>query len=184
MGRRGQPPKPAHLRLAEGTDRRGRSGRLLDRSKEPVAPDGDLEPPYEFSPDVLRVWERTVADLQTMGLASPADRYTLAAYCESVALFVRASALVRESSVVVPGPHGLVVDKAIIVQRHAANTMRLFAAEFGLTPAARMRVEVDRGRVVITTRSPDNASEIRCAVGAGQPEHPLARTLFVGCFSS
>ena len=48
MGRRGPAPKPAGLRLLEGTDRRGRSGRMLDRSRESVAPDGDLEPPYEL----------------------------------------------------------------------------------------------------------------------------------------
>ena len=142
MGRRGPAPKPAGLRLLEGTDRRGRSGRRLDRSREPVAPVGEQEPPYEFSAEVLRVWEQTVTDLEEMGIASPADRYTLAAYCEAVALFERASALVRDSSIVVEGAHGLVVDKAVIVQRQAANTMRLFAQEFGLSPAGRMRIEV------------------------------------------
>jgi P27 family predicted phage terminase small subunit len=141
VGRRGPAPKPAGLRLVEGTDRRGRSGRRLDRAREPVVPVGELEPPYVMSEAALNVWKQTVADLEAMGVASPADRHQIAAYVEAVVLHERATSLVRDSSIVVQGAHGLVVDKAVIVQRQAANTMRLLAQEFGLSPSARTRVE-------------------------------------------
>jgi P27 family predicted phage terminase small subunit len=141
VGRRGPAPIPAGLRIIQGTDRRGRSGRRLDRSKEPVAPVGELEPPYEMSEAALKVWKQTVADLEEMGVASPADRHQIAAYVEAVVLHERATRLVNDSSIVVEGAHGLVVDKAVIVQRQAANTMRQLAQEFGLSPSARTRVE-------------------------------------------
>jgi phage terminase small subunit len=80
---RGRPPKPAGLRLVEGTDRKGRTGRTLDRSKEVIAPDGEITPPYPMSGLALEVWKQTVDDLEAMGVASPADRYQIAGYVES-----------------------------------------------------------------------------------------------------
>ena len=125
MGRGGPAPKPAGLRLLEGTDRRGRTGRKLDRRNEPIPTDTELgDLPYEMGEDARWIWEQTVSDLEDLGLAAACDRYLVAAYCESVALFVRSSALVRDSSIVVAGAHGLVVDKAVIVQRQTANTIR------------------------------------------------------------
>jgi P27 family predicted phage terminase small subunit len=139
---RGRPPKPAGLRLVEGTDRKGRTGRTLDRSKEVIAPDGEITPPYPMSGLALEVWKQTVDDLEAMGVASPADRYQIAGYVESAVLFQRASALVRDGELVDQGAHGQVAAKATVIQRHAALMMLRFAAEFGLTPSARMRVEV------------------------------------------
>jgi P27 family predicted phage terminase small subunit len=147
MGPRGPAPKPAALRLAEVTDCRGRTGRKLDRKNEtnPKQTPTSVIRRNEMGEDARRIWEQTVTHLEDLGVAAACDRYQVAAYCESVALFVRASGLVRDGSIVVQGAHGLVVDKAVIVQRQTANTMRLLAAEFGLIPSARTgRVDVDR----------------------------------------
>lgn len=143
MGGKGPPPKPTKLRLIEGTDRKGRSGRQLDASKEPVAPEGDMAPPYDLADEVRQVWDVAAKTLDTMQLASPADANQLAAYCEAVVLHRRASRAIADTDLLVDGVDVKVINKAILIQDRAARLIRGFAQEFGLTPAARVRVEVD-----------------------------------------
>lgn len=138
----GPPPKPAGLRLIEGTDRKGRSGRALDRSKEPVVPEGELVAPYELSDQVQAVWDRTVRDLKAMDLASSPDAQVLAAYCEAVVLHHRAAKDLATADLVVMGAETQVVNKLILIIDRASRLILAFAREFGLTPSARMRVEV------------------------------------------
>jgi P27 family predicted phage terminase small subunit len=97
---------------------------------------GELNCPDEVADDVRAIWNHTVAQLPA---ATPADRDALLAYCEAVATHRKASALLARSTVIVPGMmKGTVVQNpACRVQRDAANTMQKYAAEFGLTPAAR-----------------------------------------------
>jgi P27 family predicted phage terminase small subunit len=144
MGRRGPAPKPSGLRLLEGTDRRGHSGRRLDRSKEPIAPDDELVPPYELAAEVRQVWDQTVADLEAMGVASSADVNQVAIYAEAVVLHRAASRLIAQSSILMVGARGtLVINKAVLVQRQASLVALRLAQEFGLTPAARTSIDVD-----------------------------------------
>jgi len=81
--------------------------------------------------------------LKAMGLASSADVDSLAVLCEAIVLHQKASRLIAETSILVKGSRSLIVNKAILVQREAAATVRQLAQEFGLTPAARMSVEVN-----------------------------------------
>lgn len=142
MSRPGPPPKPSNLRLIEGTDQRGRAGKKLDLSKEPVAPDGDLVCPYELDEEKQQIWDQTVRDLETMGVASPADANQVAAYVEAVHLHRRASLALADQALLVQGDKVRVVNKLIMIQRESAAMMLRFAQEFGLTPSARTRVEV------------------------------------------
>jgi hypothetical protein len=41
--------------------------------------------------EALAVWDKTVTDLEAMGLASPADAWPLACYVEAVVLHARAN---------------------------------------------------------------------------------------------
>jgi P27 family predicted phage terminase small subunit len=145
MARPGRAPKPSGLRLIEGTDRRGRTGRTLDRSKEPVPPGDALEPPYEMTEDVARIWEKTTSDLDRMGLGDNCDAYQVAGYCEAAALFERASRELDAPGVelVIEGAASPVANKLIGIRAQAATQMLRFAQEFGLTPAARVRVETN-----------------------------------------
>jgi P27 family predicted phage terminase small subunit len=143
MGRPGRPPKPSGLRILEGTDRRGRSGRQLDRIREPIAPDGDLVPPYELSDEKQEISDRTVEVLEAMGVASPADVDPLAAYVEAVHLHRWATRELTGQSLVVAGARSGsdVTNKLLIIQAKAATLMLRFAQEFGLTPSARTRID-------------------------------------------
>jgi P27 family predicted phage terminase small subunit len=138
---KGPPRKSSRLRLVEGTDRRGRAGRL-DQSREPVAPDRPLVPPYDLSPRVQVIWDDAVADLVAMKIAAACDANQLAVYSETVALFERTSEELRSAHLTYPGSRGTeVTNKLVAVQRNAATLMLRYAQEFGLTPASRTRVE-------------------------------------------
>lgn len=139
MGRRGPAPKPTQLRLLHGD----RKDRINDR--EPVARDILPEPPETMSPDVRAIWDYTIGELQYMKTVAAADRDSLTAYCEAVIAHRKASQILAKSTVLVKGLHGgMVRNPALQVQRDAAHTIRAFAQEFGLTPSARSRIQVDR----------------------------------------
>lgn len=142
MGKRGPKGKPTNLRILHG-DRKDRIN--LD---EPPAPDGRPERPYDMAADVGEVWDYTVRQLEGMTIASPADRDALAVFCEAVALHRRASKMLADSSVLVRTQRGrgagagtgLMRNPLLQVQRDAAATIRAYAQEFGLTPAARSEI--------------------------------------------
>ncbi len=142
MGKRGPKGKPTNLRILHG-DRPDRINQ-----NEPPAPQGAPEPPYEMADDVAEVWAYTVRSLVGMTIASPVDRDALAVYCEAVALHRRASAMLKDTSILVrtqrsrangAGP-GFMRNPLLQVQRDAAATIRAYAQEFGLTPAARSEI--------------------------------------------
>lgn len=134
----GRPPKPTQLRLLHG-DRESRINH-----KEPVARDVLPEPPDGMAADVREIWEYTLAELAAMRTAASADRDALAAYCEAVVAHRKASAILAQSPVLIKGLHGgMVKNPALQVQRDAANLIRAFAGEFGLTPSARSRIVME-----------------------------------------
>jgi P27 family predicted phage terminase small subunit len=108
----------------------------MPRSEVPPCPD-DLS-------DVAReVWETTAAELDAMGLAARADADVLRCYAEAVVTHRRASEIVARSPILITGQKGnLVRNPALQIQRDAAITVRTLAAEFGLTPSSRSRIEV------------------------------------------
>lgn len=138
---RGPAPKPSKLRLLEGTDRRGHSGRMLDRSREPVAPEGELLPPYELAPEAQQIWDATVEDLTRMKVASPADRHLIVAFVEAAALHARASRELAGQSLIVDGSRSEIANKLVMIRDRAATQLRLLGQELGLSPASRSRVE-------------------------------------------
>lgn len=133
MGKRGPARKPTQLALLHG-DRKDRVN--LDA---PAAPEGVAEPPPDLSVEVAAVWVYTVAQLEVMGLASPADRDALVCYCEAVVTHRRASVALAQTGIVVRTKRGDVPirNPLLQVQRDAAALVRVFAREFGLTPSAR-----------------------------------------------
>ncbi|WP_103353619.1 phage terminase small subunit P27 family [Amycolatopsis sp. CA-128772] len=136
MARPGRAPKPTALKLLDGT----RADRInqhepLPRGLPPAAPAG-------LADDVRDVWDYTVRELDSMGIAFAADRDALVCYCEAVVTHRRASELLAVSDVLVTGLHGgQVRNPALQVQRDAAAVVRGYAQEFGLTPSARTRIE-------------------------------------------
>ncbi|HKE70557.1 MAG TPA: phage terminase small subunit P27 family [Nocardioidaceae bacterium] len=147
MGRRGPPPKPRGLRLLDGTH----PERINE--DEPLPPPGLPEPPDDIADDVREVWEFTVANLDAMNVASRVDRDALLIYCEAVATHREASRILARPGmhVVIPGqrPGTLIKHPCLDIQRQAAMTVLRFAQEFGLTPASRTRINVQRDQAEV-----------------------------------
>lgn len=140
MGKRGPAPKPAHLRLLDGA-------RPAEVNKnEPVARADKMEPPPTLSDDQRAIFEWVVAELEFMGIAATPDRDALAAYCVAVDTHRKASAVLARSGLMVKrkSTGDLVRNPLLIVQRDAAQQIRQFAQEFGLTPSARARINTER----------------------------------------
>lgn len=139
MGRRGPAPKPTQLKLLQG-DRKDRIN-----LREPIARDARPAAPDGMGADVREIWDYTLDELTAMGTVAAADRDSLVAYCEAVVLHRKASAILSHSTVLIKGlGGGMVRNPALAIQRDAAHTIRAFAQEFGLTPSARSRIQVDR----------------------------------------
>jgi P27 family predicted phage terminase small subunit len=139
MGRRGPATMPTQLRLLKGDHHKGRFNPLepVVRDVLPVAPD-------DMADDVREIWDYTVAELEVMKIAAATDRDALICYCEAVIAHRKASAILARSPVLVKGEGTVLIrNPALLIQRDAAHTIRAFAQEFGLTPSARTRIQVE-----------------------------------------
>jgi P27 family predicted phage terminase small subunit len=138
MGRRGPAGAPTQLRLLRGY----KSSRINDR--EPVPRDVLPVPPRSMAADVREVWDYTLQELIHMKTVAASDRDSLVCFCEAVVAHRKASNILAQSPVLVKGLHGtLVRNPALQVQRDAAQVIRGFAQEFGLTPSARADIKVE-----------------------------------------
>lgn len=138
MGKSGPAPTPTKLRLLRGETRPSHLN-----TKEPIVRDVPPEAP-EMADDVREIWDYTLNELVTMKIASAADRDSLRCYCEAVVAHRKASEILAKTAVLVRGLHGTMVrNPALQIQRDAAQTVRAFAQEFGLTPSGRTRIAVE-----------------------------------------
>lgn len=136
---RGVLPKPRALKLLHG-DRKDRinDNEPIPRDVLPVCPD-------EASPEAREIWDYTLNELVAMRTAAAVDRDALYAYCCAVVTHRAAVKLVDQTGLLMKGAKGVPVkNPAVGMARDAANNIRVFAHEFGLTPSARTRIEVDR----------------------------------------
>lgn len=137
MGRRGPAPKSTALRMLHG-DKANRFN-----PAEPIPRDVLPVCPLEVEPLAREVWDYTVRELAAMKTVTAADRDALICYCYAVINHRAASEEVRRYGLIIPGASGTMMrNPALTVQREAAQTIRHFAQEFGLTPSSRSRVQV------------------------------------------
>lgn len=134
----GRPAKPTALKLLHGETR---PSQLNPNEPMPrmVAPD----PPVWLSGRALEVWRRVAAELAHMRVLSAADGDALVVYCQAVAHYEEAVALVGEQGMLVRGRLGeWVKNPAMQFVRDQAVLVKVMAREFGLTPAARVGLAV------------------------------------------
>jgi P27 family predicted phage terminase small subunit len=139
MGRRGPPPKPTKLKLLHGESRPSRVGNPEPQPRErlPRVPDW-------LTAEAREVWDRTVAELDAMGLAYAADTDSLVIYVNAVVNYVRAQKILDLAGVMIKGVDGGIVRNPAnaVVKQNAAIVGR-FAREFGLTPSARVGLTIE-----------------------------------------
>jgi P27 family predicted phage terminase small subunit len=139
---RGRKPKPTHLKLVTGTFRKDRS------SKHEPKPELAIPPvPPELSDDAKLEWGRVSVDLFKMGLLTSIDRAALAAYCSAYGRWVRAERLLRKigdeglDGILTKTIQGNFIQHPLIgIANKATRDMVAYAAEFGMTPSSRSRV--------------------------------------------
>jgi P27 family predicted phage terminase small subunit len=146
MANRGRPPKPTFLRVLEGN----RGKRPINKHEpQPTIPAEPPEPPSFLMPAAKDEWHRIAGDLHRIGLLTVVDTMPLAAYCQSVARWQQAEALLGAMAERDPVTGALLIrtsagspmqNPLLRVAVGAADAMLRYATEFGLSPAARARV--------------------------------------------
>ena len=139
--KRGTKPTPTAKRKLQGNPGR--------RPLPPAEPEftGTTTPPKWLSKRAKNEWRRLAPRLELLGILTPADRAAFATYCAAYARMVEAETFLgspaaggslvfrTEGGAVKPWPH-------IAVANQAADCMRKFLIEFGLTPSSRTRLGV------------------------------------------
>ena len=134
------------------------SKRAKGRRNEPRPGKGEPETPPQLSEAAAEVWPQLLEQIKGVGTLAVTDGFPLARYCE---LFVRwwkaAAFLVENGETYVlrepdkDGPKGKVQGKVrcimqfpqVSIVNNLSNELRRLEAEFGLTPAARTRIQVE-----------------------------------------
>ncbi|MDB5294742.1 MAG: phage terminase, small subunit, putative, family [Phycisphaerales bacterium] len=136
MGRRGPPPKPTALKIAEGNPGHEKINRLEPRP-DVAAPNR----PAWLTERAAAEWVRVVPELLSLGLLTRVDLAALACYCEAVSDLQGAIEMLAADGPTIDADSGYKLPHpAVAMKRAAMQAVRQFAAEFGLSPAARSRV--------------------------------------------
>jgi P27 family predicted phage terminase small subunit len=142
VGVPGRKPKPVELRIIEGN----RGHRKIPENTPkptPVRPDR----PGWLLPYAKREWSRVVPVLEKLGLLTELDRGVLAAYCQAWARFKQAEDVLNKQGFVTVTDKGNVVQRPeVSISRNAVQTMIKCAAEFGMTPSSRGRIELPEAK--------------------------------------
>jgi P27 family predicted phage terminase small subunit len=126
----GRPPKPTRLKILEGN-----RGRRTLNDREPHPTSGIPTRPEFLLPEAKRTWVRLSRELNALGLLTKVDRETLATYCESWALYVRAAKAIEGASIED-------AKDAISLMVKMGDKLATFGGKLGLSPSDRVRLAV------------------------------------------
>ncbi len=138
MGRRGPIPKTDKERILDGNpSKRPMKGQSPQpRGDTPICPEW-------LSPEAKSEWERVAPELIRLGLLTNLDMITFAGYCVSCSRWRRAQeVLISQGTVYVTLKGKIETRPEVMIAKIAGEQMNAFAAEFGLTPASRLRMRL------------------------------------------
>ena len=138
--------KPTGTKRKQGTYRRDRAAKN-EAHPAPVA--GIPQPPIPLTDYATEEWERIAPYLQDCGLLTHADVGPLALYCRAIGEIRECDDVMRED-----GAFLYVYDEATKIEKitkhpaavkahAAAQVVRTWATEFGITPSARAKLNVE-----------------------------------------
>ena len=139
----GPPKRPTKLRKLEGNP----SKRPLPKNEPQPDPTKPTCPEWLLD-DAKDEWARISGKLHEIGLLTQVDRIALAAYCQSYAKWKLAEEVIKNDGMVYPildedGNVKYYQQKPEVgIANQCLKQIRGFCAEFGLTPAARARIEL------------------------------------------
>jgi P27 family predicted phage terminase small subunit len=140
LGLRGPAPKPRALRELEGN----RGKRPLSRYEpQPVVKRPRC--PAHLDADARREWRRLVPILERMRVLTEADEIPLANLCMQYATMVKAQRLLEKSGLLFKTKSGYIQQSPLVaIVSNSVEQVNKLCREFGLTPAARTRLTVDK----------------------------------------
>ncbi len=138
--RRGPKPAPAHLKLL-----RGNPGKRPINRREPKPPSRIPTCPDHLTAAARKEWKRITVQLDAAGLLTELDRTGLAAYCVAYARWCDAEKKLATFGVVIKSPNNWPIQSPYLaIANKAMAQLQGSLAEFGLSPSARTRLEVEK----------------------------------------
>ena len=138
MGLRGPAPQPTNLKLLRGNPGR----RPLNKHEARPAAKLPSCPP-ELPAAAKKEWKRISKLLFTVGLLTELDRAALAGYCLAYSRWLEAEEEVQKTGPIIKTKAGYpVLNPYLRVSHKAFEQMFTAAAQFGMTPSTRSRIEV------------------------------------------
>lgn len=136
-------PLPTAVHIARGNPGHKKKADL-DLDREPnTKPILKLPPAPEYLGEYgAREWYRSGPLLIENKLLHEGDLQVFEAYCLNVELMVQSQFAIKRDGMFPLGARGRVRNPAIAAFGQASTAIRGFAAEFGLTPAARSRIKL------------------------------------------
>ena len=143
----GPPKKPTKLKIIEGNP-----GKKRLNKNEPEPRNIMPYAPAHLCDDAVKEWTRICEGLHHMGLLTEVDRNALGAYCSSFALWAQSWRVLNEmastgklgAGLMIKTTNGNMIQNPLVGTANvAARDMVRYAAEFGLTPAARARIDIN-----------------------------------------
>lgn len=137
MGLRGPAPKPRALVVLEGNPGK--------RPLNPLEPQPPLRRPK--CPDYLdetakREWKRLVPILEQMRVLTEADGIALGNLCQQYAMLQEAQTKLHRTGLLLKTKSGYVQQSPLVaIVSSAVDQVNKLCREFGLTPAARTRIQ-------------------------------------------
>jgi P27 family predicted phage terminase small subunit len=90
-------------------------------------------------------WTRITKELHALGILSLVDRAALVAYCTAWADYVQACKKVeKEGAVAISDKGGMYQNPWVGIKNSSMDRLVRISSEFGMTPASRTRVKVDK----------------------------------------
>jgi len=140
MGQRGPKPKTAAEHALSNNWRSKAKAR-----DAVVAPEWATKRPPFLKGEAAAAWDHAVESLAEMNILSSADADALMAYAEAVGEFIQAAKKMQKENLVVEGPGGNTYANPLIgIKQKAAQRIKDFARQFGLTPEARIGVKAEK----------------------------------------
>jgi P27 family predicted phage terminase small subunit len=129
---------PTVLKAVRGNPGKRRLSQGEPRPSQLSAPP---EPPPGLGADAQAVWRELAPELFHMKLLTGADLNGFAVYCAAVGRWRRTEAEMADGQLLTQGSTGqLVPNPLVAIARDAARDVVMFGREFGLSPAARVRL--------------------------------------------
>jgi len=117
--------------------------------------------PSHLNPSAKAEWRRVARQMAVLGMITELDRAVLASYCQAYGRWVKAERRLKDTPMVIKLASGVIQQSPwLAIANKQVELMHRFAAELGLSPVSRTRVDA---------RPVGQASTFAGLLGGGPP---------------